>query len=487
MALVLALDQGTTSSRTVLLRGASVVCKVQKPLTPLYPEPGWVEQDPLEIWATQSSTIAECVALSGIDSGLIQAIGIANQRETVVVWDRLTGEPVYNAIVWQCRRTSNECLLLKRAGLEPVVRQKTGLLLDPYFSATKVCWILDHVEGARLRAERGELLMGTIDTWLLWKLTDGGEHLTDFTNASRTSLFNIDTLDWDLELLRIFRVPRCMLPDVRSSASTFCEVNLGGRSRAVPVSCMVGDQQAALYAHGCVSPGLAKSTFGTGCFLLAHTGSLRVDSRDGLLTTIACDSEGSPSYALEGSVFIAGAAIQWLTEELGILKTASESEALARSVDDSGGICVVPAFAGLGAPHWKPLARGAVFGVNQNTTKAHIVRAVLESIALQTYDIVETMQRELPLCSLSVDGGVTSNDLLLEILSDTLGLPVARPAIQEMTALGAGMMAALRVEAIDRQTLDIQEFHPSEKEDTRVARQKRWKRGLRALYTWTES
>jgi len=435
---VLALDQGTTSSRAILFDDQGrPVARAQREFEQHFPRPGWVEHDPREIWATQLA-VAEEVA-NGVSD--IAAIGITNQRETTIVWDRATGEPIHNAIVWQDRRTAEVCDRLRSDGVEEMVRGRTGLLLDAYFSGTKIAWILDHVEGARGRAERGELAFGTVDTWLAWKLSDGALHVTDASNASRTLLFNIREQEWDDDLLELFEVPRALLPDVRDSSEAYGASILND----VPIAALIGDQQAATAGQASFSPGQGKNTYGTGCFLLENTGSEAPVSSRGLLTTVAWRRDGKLSYALEGSVFIGGAVVQWLRDGLGIIGSAAEVEPLAASVEDSGGVVLVSAFTGLGAPHWDPYARGAVFGITRGTTAAHIARAALEGMAFQVHDLVRAMEQDggEPFRELRVDGGAAANDLLLQLQADVLRIPIERPTVLETTALGAAFMAGL--------------------------------------------
>jgi len=442
MPLILALDQGTTSSRAIAFdEKGSIVASAQREFEQHFPRPGWVEHDPLEIWETQRA-VAEDVAAR---VGSITAIGIANQRETTVVWDRATGAPIHNAIVWQDRRTANVCDRLHADGMQGVVMRKTGLVIDAYFSGTKIAWLLDYVEGARDRAERGELAFGTIDSWIAWKLSGGALHITDASNASRTMLFDIHAQAWDDELLALLRVPRALLPDVRDSSEVYGEVTIEGALRGVPIAALIGDQQAATAGQANFTPGLAKNTYGTGCFLLVNTGDATPWSRHGLLTTVAWRLGGKTTYALEGSVFVGGAVVQWLRDGLGMIDSAEEIEPLARSVPDSGGVYLVPAFAGLGAPHWDAYARGAAFGITRGTTRAHFARAALEGIAFQVYDLVRAMEADAGLRfeALRVDGGAAANDLLLQIQADLLGIPVERPCVLETTALGAAYMAGL--------------------------------------------
>jgi glycerol kinase len=446
---VLALDQGTTGSTAlVFARDGTVLSRAYVELTQHYPQPGWVEHDPEEIWTTALAVAGRALAAAGIGPGDLVAIGITNQRETTVVWDRATGVPVYPAIVWQSRQTATICEQLKAAGNERLIRERTGLVVDAYFSGTKIRWILDTVPGARARAESGELAFGTIDTWLLWNLTGGRVHATDPTNASRTLLFDIHRRQWDPELLRILGVPASLLPEVRPSASVFGHtVAVGGVPAGVPIAGIAGDQQAALFGQGCWRPGMAKNTYGTGCFVMMSLGSKHPISAGGLLTTAACDPSGAPAYALEGSIFIAGAAIQWLRDELRLIATAAESESVARSVADTGGVYIVPAFAGLGAPYWDMNARGAVVGLTRGSNRAHLVRATLESIAYQTRDVIEAMNRDsgVPIRELRVDGGAAANDFLMQFQADLLGVTVERPALLDTTAAGVAFLAGLAV------------------------------------------
>ena len=445
---VMALDQGTTSSRCILFNEKGLIVSVaQKEFTQIYPKAGWVEHDPMEIWSTQIGVANEAMAKINAEASDIASIGITNQRETTVVWDKRTGKPVYNAIVWQCRRTSNICDDLKAQGFDKAIREKTGLLLDAYFSGTKVKWILDNVEGAREEAERGNLLFGTIDTWLIWNLTKGHVFVTDYSNASRTMLFNIHELKWDEEILKTLNIPACMLPEVKPSSCVYGHTEsslLGGN---IPIAGAAGDQQAALFGQVCHKPGTAKNTYGTGCFLLMNTGEKAVESKNGLLTTIAWGAEGKVEYALEGSVFIAGAAIQWLRDELRMIKNAADSEEYATAVEDTNGVYMVPAFVGLGAPHWDQYARGSIVGLTRGTKKEHFIRATLESLAYQTYDVLKAMEEDsgIELQALKVDGGACANNFLMQFQSDILGVQVDRPEVIETTALGAAYLAGLAV------------------------------------------
>lgn len=445
---LMALDQGTTSSRCIIFnKNGEIVSSAQKEFTQYFPKSGWVEQDPNEIWSSELGVMVEAMARNGIESDEIAAIGITNQRETTICWDRVTGEPVYNAIVWQCRRTAAMVDKLKDNGYEDLIKSKTGLILDPYFSATKIAWILENVEGAREKADKGELMFGTVDTWLIYKLTKGKVYATDYTNAARTMLFNIHTLEWDKELLDLFNIPVTMLPEVKNSSELYGmtdETVFGG---AVAIAGVAGDQQAALFGQCCFNEGEGKNTYGTGCFLLMNTGKKAVESRNGLLTTIAIGLNGEVSYALEGSVFVAGAAIKWLRDELKLINTAEETYDLAMSVEDSNGVYVVPAFTGLGAPYWDAYARGAVFGLSRGSNKAHFVRATLESLAYQTLDVLKAMEEDsgIELSSLRVDGGASANDFLLQFQADIVGTEIVRPKVIETTALGAAYLAGLAV------------------------------------------
>lgn len=472
---IVALDQGTTSSRAVILdHDANIVSVAQREFTQIYPQAGWVEHDPMEIWATQSSTLVEALAKSGIRSDQLAAIGITNQRETTIVWNKETGKPVYNAIVWQCRRTADICEDLKSRGLEDYVRDNTGLVLDPYFSGTKVKWILDNVEGAREDAEAGKLLFGTVDTWLVWKMTQGRVHVTDYTNASRTMLFNINDLCWDQKLLDEMGIPASMMPEVKRSSEIYGKTNIGGKGGTrIPIAGIAGDQQAALYGQMCVEAGQAKNTYGTGCFLLMNTGQEKVTSKNGLLTTLACGPKGEPAYALEGAVFMGGASIQWLRDELKILNGAEDSEYFATKVDTSNGVYVVPAFTGLGAPYWDAYARGTIVGLTRGVNSNHIIRATLEGIAYQTRDVLDAMQADsgIKLANLRVDGGAVANNFLMQFQSDVLNTEVHRPQVTEVTALGAAYLAGLAVgywnsidELQDKAVLD-RTFEPHDDEE----------------------
>ncbi|PUA39678.1 glycerol kinase [Paenibacillus elgii] len=445
---ILSLDQGTTSSRAILFNHDSrIVSAVQKEFAQYYPQPGWVEQDAEEIWESVVSVISLCLSKAGIGPSQVAAIGIANQRETTVVWDKMTGKPIYNAIVWQSRQTTPICERLKSQGWQDLVHEKTGLLIDAYFSATKAAWILDEVPGARARAERGELLFGTVDTWLIWKLTGGKVHVTDYSNASRTMMFNIRELKWDTELLKRLNIPESMLPEVRPSSCIYGVTDKEIVGGEITIAGTAGDQQAALFGQACFEEGAAKNTYGTGCFMLMNTGSKAVYSKHGLLTTIAWGIGGRVEYALEGSIFVAGSAIQWLRDGLRMIKSAEESEAFASRVESAEGVYVVPALVGLGTPYWDSDARGAVFGVTRGTTKEHFIRATLEALAYQTKDVLAVMEEEsgITLHSLRVDGGVVKNNFLMQFQSDILNVPVDRPVINETTALGAAYLAGLAV------------------------------------------
>ena len=446
---ILALDQGTTSSRAILFdRQGQPLASAGHPIRQIYPQSGWVEHDPQEIWQSQLTSAREVLAAAGARASQVAAIGITNQRETTILWDRQTGEPLANAIVWQCRRTAPLCKELKARGLEPSFRQKTGLVIDPYFSGTKVAWMLDNIPGARARAERGQLLFGTVDCWLLHKLTGGRIHATDYSNASRTLMFNISRLAWDEDILRELAVPSSLLPAALPSCGVFGEAEPSLLGAAIPIAGIAGDQQAALFGQACFQVGMGKNTYGTGCFVLMNVGHDSLPLGSSLITTIAWGLGQRVEYALEGSIFIGGAAVQWLRDGLGLIATAAESEAVAASVPSSAGVYVVPAFVGLGAPHWDPLARGIIVGISRGTTRAHLVRATLEAIAFQTRDVIETMESEcgLILPELRADGGAAANDLLMQIQADILGREVVRPAVTETTALGAAYLAGLAVD-----------------------------------------
>ncbi|AWI09424.1 glycerol kinase GlpK [Ereboglobus luteus] len=445
---ILALDQGTTSSRAIVFdHSGRIVSVAQKEYRQHYPKSGWVEHDPFDIWASQSSTAAEAVSKADLSTDAIAAVGITNQRETTVVWDKETGKPVYNAIVWQDRRTADYCAELQKQGIESMIREKTGLRIDPYFSGTKIRWILENVDGARALADKGRLLFGTVDTWLIWQLTERKVHVTDATNASRTLLLNIHTGDWDDDLLKLLGIPRSMLPEVKSSSEVYGKVAAGIYPGGVPIAGIAGDQQAALFGQACFEPGMVKNTYGTGCFTLMNTGTEAVTSKNNLLTTIAWRIGNRTEYALEGSVFIGGAVVQWLRDELRIVSTAQEVDRLAATVPDAGGLYIVPAFTGLGAPHWDPYARGIAVGITRGTNRAHFCRAALDAIAFQTADLISCMEKDsgLTLSELRVDGGASHSQPLLQFQSDLLGRPVIRPKCVETTAMGAAYLAGLAV------------------------------------------
>ena len=496
MKYIVALDQGTTSSRAIIFdHDQNIISTSQKEFTQIYPKEGWAEHDPMEIWATQYGVLQEAMAKKNISPEDVAAIGITNQRETTIIWDKNTGRPVHNAIVWQCRRTASICDSLKQTdGFEDYVRQNTGLVIDAYFSATKIKWILDNVEGAREKAERGELLFGTVDTWLLWNLTDREVFVTDYTNASRTMLFNIKTLRWDEKILEMLDIPASMLPQVKNSSQVYGYAGLGQQGRKVPVAGIAGDQQAALFGQACFEQGQAKNTYGTGCFILMNTGEKFVKSSNGLLTTIAIGIDDRVTYALEGSVFIAGAVVQWLRDELRLIDSASETERLAQSVSDSGGVYLVPAFTGLGAPHWDMYARGTITGITRGTGRSHIVRAALESIAYQTRDVLDAMMQDtgINLKSLKVDGGASQNNFLMQFQADILGKEVDRPVVTETTALGAAYLAGLatgfwksRDEIAQKWSMD-RKFMPVMNIDEREARYSKWKKAVTRATLWEE-
>ncbi len=495
MSFILALDQGTTSSRALVFdHDGTIRGLARKEFCQFFPAPGLVEHDAEEIWASQLGVAVEAIARAGVTAADIAAIGITNQRETTVVWDRSTGRPIHHAIVWQDRRTSGECDLLRSRGHEPAFRAKTGLVLDPYFSATKLAWLLDHVPGARSKAEAGELAFGTIDSWLVWNLTGGERHITDASNASRTLLFNIHDMAWDPQLLEILRIPPSILPEVVDSSKLYGHTAARFLASRVPIAGIAGDQQAALFGQFCDRPGMVKNTYGTGCFMLMHTGTRPVNSSQNLITTVACKIGDRTEYALEGSVFVAGAVVQWLRDGLGIIRSSGEVEALAASVPDNGGVCLVPAFTGLGAPHWDPYARGTLLGLTRGTTAGHIARAALESIAFQTADLLEAMEVDAgtPLAELRVDGGATANDLLMQFQADLLGCPVVRPQVRETTALGAAYLAGLAV-GYWRDRAEIGQLWKAERvfspamERGRAAELRRtWSRALERSKGWAE-
>jgi glycerol kinase len=493
---ILALDSGTTSNRAILFNHAGeVVDSAQQEFEQIYPQPGWVEHRPSDIWETQYQVAKAVIHKKGIDPGEIAAIGITNQRETTIVWNRMTGEPVYNAIVWQDRRTSGICDELKRKGLEQIIAEKTGLVIDAYFSGTKIKWILDNVEGARQQAERGELAFGTVDTWLIWKLTGGKLHLTDVTNASRTLLFNIHTLEWDPELLEFFGVPAGMLPEVKPSSGLYGYTDSGLLGAALPVAGIAGDQQAALFGQMCTDEGMVKNTYGTGCFVVMNTGSKPIRSKHNLLATIAWQIDGQVTYAIEGSIFVAGAVVQWLRDQLGIIESSAEIEKLAMEVEDSGGVTFVQAFVGLGAPHWDQYAAGMIIGLSRGTGKAHIARAALEAIALRTMEVVETMAEDsgIPVHELRVDGGAAVNNLLMQIQSNVINTRVVRPKITETTALGAAYLAGLatgfweNTEELKKQWQVDRAFEPDDKQASYQTVISNWRKAVERSKHWYDS
>ncbi|MGN6617386.1 MAG: glycerol kinase GlpK [Ilyomonas sp.] len=492
---ILSFDQGTTSSRAIVFdHNGSIRSIAQKEFRQIFPKPGWVEHDANEIWSSQLGVAAEAVTSAGLTIKDIEAIGITNQRETTLVWERKTGKPIYNAIVWQDRRTSAYCDQLKQDGHTQTIQQKTGLIIDAYFSATKLKWILDNVEGAKQKAQNGELCFGTIDSWLIWKLTGGTLHSTDVTNACRTMLYNIHSLQWDDELLALFDIPKAMLPDVRSSSEIYGYTNNILTAENIPIAGIAGDQQAALFGQMCVHPGMVKNTYGTGCFMLMNTGEHPVTSKNNLLTTIAWQINGKTEYALEGSVFIAGAVVQWLRDGLGLIRTAKEIEELAKKAESNDGVYLVPAFAGLGAPYWNQHARGTIVGITRGTTAAHLARAALESIAYQTMDVVNAMQADagVEVKELRVDGGATANDLLMQFQSDILNAPVIRPKITETTALGAAYLAGLAtgfwkdIQEIHQQWQVENIFKPTIDETHRKMLSNEWKRAINAAQSWAQ-
>lgn len=492
---ILSLDQGTTSSRAIVFdRKGNIVATAQKEFTQIFPQPGWVEHDANEIWSTQLGVATEAVLKGGLTINDIAAIGITNQRETTVVWDRDTSLPICNAIVWQDRRTADYCDKLKKEGWAEKIHAKTGLVTDAYFSGTKVKWILDNVEGARDKAQRGELCFGTVDSWLLWKLTNGKVHATDVSNASRTLLYNIHELKWDQELLSLFGIPENMLPDVRSSSEVYGHTQTILTAKEIPVSGIAGDQQAALFGQMCIQPGMVKNTYGTGCFMLMNTGTKPVASKNNLLTTIAWKVNGEVHYALEGSVFIGGAVVQWLRDGLKIIQTSGDVEALASKVEDNGGVYLVPAFVGLGAPYWNQHARGTIVGITRGSSDAHIARAAIESIAFQSMDLVKSMEADagLPIKEVRVDGGATVNNQLMQFQADIINTNVIRPQVTETTALGAAYLAGLAV-GFWKDISELQQywqkdkaFSPSMNEEKRNDLQKNWKRAVKAAQAWTE-
>lgn len=489
---ILSFDQGTTSSRAIIFdQSGNIISLAQKEFTQLYPQPGWVEHDPNEIWSTQLAVAVEAVSKAGLKATDIAAIGITNQRETTVVWDRETGQPVYKAIVWQDRRTAAYCDQLKQSHGK-LIQEKTGLIVDAYFSATKVRWILDNVEGAQQKAQEGKLVFGTIDSWLIWKLTGGKVHATDITNASRTMVYNIHTCDWDEELLKLLDIPASMLPEVRSSSEVFAHTDAQILAAQIPIAGIAGDQQAALFGQMCTEQGMVKNTYGTGCFMLMNIGEKPILSKNNLVTTIAWKINGKVNYALEGSIFIGGAVVQWLRDGLGIISSSGEVEALAKSVPDNGGVYLVPAFAGLGAPYWNQHARGTIVGLTRGTTSAHIARAALESIALQTMDVLTAMQADAgaPIKELRVDGGATANDLMLQIQANVLQATVIRPQITETTAIGAAYLAGLAVgywkniDEIKKQWKLNKSFSPDTANASDLT--KGWLKAVKAAKAWAE-
>ncbi len=490
---LIALDQGTTSSRAIIFDQNQQIVRIsQKEFTQYYPKAGYVEHDPMEIYSSQYGVLMEVMAQSGILPEEVAAIGITNQRETTILWDKTTGRPIYNAIVWQCRRTANLCCQLEQEGWGGYIRENTGLLIDAYFSATKIKWILDHVEGARERAEKGEILFGTVDSWLIWKLTGGKVHVTDYTNASRTMLFNIKTLAWDETLLKVLDIPAAILPQVRSSSEVYGTTNISGVQ--VPIAGIAGDQQAALFGQACFAPGDAKNTYGTGCFLLMNIGEKPLMSKNGLVTTIGIGLKGQVQYALEGSIFVGGAVIQWLRDEMRFITESADSEYFARKVEDNGGVYVVPAFTGLGAPHWDMYARGSIFGLTRGTNRSHIIRAALESIAYQTRDVLAAMASDtgVDVTQLKVDGGASANNFLMQFQADVLNRAIRRPSIRETTALVAAYLAGLAVgvwdsvEEIQKQwTLDCL-FQPSMEEAEREKLLRGWQKAVSRAKNWEE-
>lgn len=491
---ILALDQGTTSSRAILFdQSGNIAGMEQKEFSQLFPQPGWVEHDPFEIWESQLSVAQAVLINHGVKASQIAAIGITNQRETTVIWDRHTGHPIHHALVWQDRRTASICEELKADGLKEYIQEYTGLVIDAYFSGTKVKWLLDHVPGAREQAEAGNLLFGTIDTWLLWKLTGGKVHATDYSNASRTMMFNIRSLSWDPTLLKALNVPHSVLPEVRPSSGLFGETSEDLFGSSIPICGIAGDQQAALFGQACFEPGMAKNTYGTGCFMLMNTGLIPSRSGKGLLTTIAWGLDGKVIYALEGSVFNAGSAIQWLRDSLGMLEASKDSEAIANSVEDSGGVYMVPAFTGMGAPYWDMYARGTIQGLTRGTTKAHIIRATLESLAYQTKDVLDIMAEEsgIPLETLRVDGGAASNNFLMQFQADVLATPVERPKVIETTALGAAYLAGLAVGIWTKKEIASQwqvdsRFLPDQGNENLSKLYEGWKKAVARSLHWIE-
>jgi len=492
---VMALDSGTTSNRCILFNEKGEMCSVaQKEFTQYFPKPGWVEHDANEIWSSQLGVAVEAMSKIGASAEDIAAIGITNQRETTIVWDKTTGEPVYHAIVWQCRRTSEYCDSLKEKGLTDSFRQKTGLIIDAYFSGTKLKWILDNVEGVRERAEAGELLFGTVETWLIWKLTKGRVHVTDYSNASRTMLFNIQDLEWDQDILKELNIPECMLPEAKPSSFVYGESDPQFFGGSIPLGGAAGDQQSALFGQTCFTAGEAKNTYGTGCFLLMNTGEKPVYSKNGLVTTIAWGLDGKVNYALEGSIFVAGAAIQWLRDEMKLVDSSQDSEYMAKKVKDTNGCYVVPAFTGLGAPHWDQYARGTIVGITRGVNKYHIIRATLESLAFQVNDVISAMQADsgITLSTLKVDGGASANNFLMQFQSDIMGAPVHRPVCVETTAMGAAYLAGLAVgyweskEAVIKNWQIDKIFSPEMAETERTELTNGWNKAVKCSYGWAK-
>ena len=492
---VMALDQGTTSSRCILFdKKGNIGSVAQKEFEQIYPKPGWVEHDPMEIWASQLSVATEAISKIGASADEIASIGITNQRETTVVWNRETGMPIYNAIVWQCRRTAERIDQLKEDGLTDYVKETTGLIPDAYFSASKVAWILDHVEGARKQAENGDLAFGTIDTWLIWNLTRGEVHATDYTNASRTMMFDIHKLDWDEKILDYFKIPKNMLPKVKPSSGIFGYTEVGMFGESIPIAGAAGDQQSALFGQCCFDAGEVKNTYGTGCFLLMNTGEKAVTSENGLLTTIAASADGTVQYALEGSIFVAGAAIQWLRDEMRMIRKAADTERYATAVEDTAGVYLVPAFTGIGAPYWDPYARGTVVGITRGCKKEHFIRAALESMAYQTNDILKVMEEEsgVQIRTLKVDGGASNNNFLMQFQSDILGVDVLRPQCVETTALGAAYLAGIAVgywedvEDVRANWALSRTFHADMSDEKRQHLLKGWKKAVGRAFEWVE-
>ncbi len=492
---ILALDQGTTSSRSIVFdKQGNIVSVAQKEFKQIFPQPGWVEHDAEEIWSTQYGTMAEAVAKASITMKQVAGIGITNQRETTVVWDRGTGKPIYHAIVWQDRRTAAYCDELKTGGHANTIQQKTGLVIDAYFSATKLKWILDNVSGARAKAEKGELAFGTIDSWLVWKLSGGNIHVTDVSNASRTMLLNIHSCQWDDDLLKLFNIPKSVLPEVKASSKIYGTTASAVPEIKIPIAGIAGDQQAALFGQMCTKPGMVKNTYGTGCFMLMNTGSKAITSKNNLLTTIAWQIDNKTEYALEGSVFIAGAVVQWLRDGLKIIRNSAEVEALAAAVKDSEGVYIVPAFAGLGTPHWNQHARGSIFGLTRGSSNAHIARASIDSIAYQTYDVLKAMEADagISIAELRVDGGATINNTLMQFQCDILNTKVIRPKVTETTALGAAYLAGLAVgywkniDEIQKQWQVDKEFSPSMDEEKRNGLVNGWQRAVKAAVAWAD-